>query len=40
MALTFGRVGRYHELQLGTGGMKPMNEQHFAILRRALHVSH
>jgi protein-L-isoaspartate(D-aspartate) O-methyltransferase len=26
--------GRYHELEQGTGGMKPMNEQHFAILRR------
>ena len=34
MALTLGPVRRYHELQLGTGGMKPMNEQHFAILRR------
>ena len=34
MALTLGRVRRYHELQLGTGGMKPVNEQHFAILRR------
>ena len=34
MAPTLGRVGRYHELELGTGGMKPMNEQHFAILRR------
>jgi protein-L-isoaspartate(D-aspartate) O-methyltransferase len=34
MALTLGRVRRYHELELGTGGMKPMNEQHFAILRR------
>ena len=34
MALTLGLVRRYHELQLGTGGMKPMNEQHFAILRR------
>ena len=34
MALTLGRRGRYHELQLGTGGMKPVNEQHFAILRR------
>jgi hypothetical protein len=33
MALTLGRVGRCHELELGTGGMKPMNEQHFAILR-------
>jgi protein-L-isoaspartate(D-aspartate) O-methyltransferase len=34
MALTLGLVRRYHELQLGTGGMKPVNEQHFAILRR------
>ena len=34
MALTLGPVRRYHELQLGTGGMKPVNEQHFAILRR------
>ena len=34
MALTLGLVRRYHELQLGTVGMKPVNEQHFAILRR------
>jgi protein-L-isoaspartate(D-aspartate) O-methyltransferase len=34
MALTLGRARRYRETQLGTDGMKPMNEQHFAILRR------
>jgi hypothetical protein len=34
MALTLGRARRYRETQLGTDGMKPMNEQHFAILCR------
>jgi protein-L-isoaspartate(D-aspartate) O-methyltransferase len=34
MALTLGRARRYRELQLGADGMKPMNEKHFAILRR------
>jgi protein-L-isoaspartate(D-aspartate) O-methyltransferase len=34
MVTTLGRVRRYRETQLGTGDMKPMNEHHFATLRR------
>ena len=34
MVPTLGRVKRYRETQLGTGDMKPMNEQQFATLRR------